>query len=247
MRNNHDDSFIKSYGKDDSLNSRYKKGVLIINSYIKQKESMTPFKIKFRLYRLSGIKPELIYFGVTDDFGKARVSNLDFGYYRLIEVVDSKRIKPKYIPWNEFEINSNNLCIHINIENKSRNIKPKYEEKKQEVPKDQKNLRENSNLNNNVKGSIIIKSLFKSKKSEPLSGTEFSIFKVTDMQVQLVQSKITNGNGIAHFTDLNAGKYLIIENINKDIFNKPVYLNGQVVSLDNNKKNVSVLVINSLK
>lgn len=247
MRNDKEGSFTEGYNKDDSLNSRYKKGVLVINSYIKQKENVVPFKVKFRIYRLSGIKPELIYFGVTDDYGKARIGSLDFGYYRLIEVVDSKRIKPKYIPWNEFEINNNNLCIHINIENKYRNVNVKYEERKHETVKEEKEPRESLNLKNNIKGSIIVKSLFKSKKSEPLSGTEFSIFRVTNMNIQLVQSKVTNGNGIAHFTDLHSGKYLIVEKINKDIFNKPVYLNGQVVSLDQDKKNVSVLVINSLK
>ena len=67
------------------------------------------------------------------------------------------------------------------------------------------------------------------------------------MKIQLVDSKTTNGNGIAHFTNLYSGKYLIVEKINKNIFNKPVYLNGQVVSLDKDKKDVGVLVINSLK
>ena len=247
MGNDNENSGTEGFDKDNSLNSRYKKGVLIINSYIKQKDSIVPFKVKFRIYRLSGIKPELIYYGVTDDYGKARISSLDFGYYRLIEVVDSKRIKPKYIPWNEFEINNNNLCIHVNIENRNRNANVKYEERKHETIKEEKDSHESQNLKNNIKGSIIVKSMFKSKTNEPLSGTEFSIFRVTNMKIQLVQSKTTNSNGIAHFTNLYSGKYLIVEKINKNIFNKPVYLNGQVVSLDKDKKDVGVLVINSLK
>lgn len=228
------------------LNKKYKKGILMIYSYIVKNGKEIPLKTRFKVYRLSGIEPQVAYDGITDDYGRAYVRNLDFGYYRLIEVANSQKIKPKYIPWNEFEINQHNLAIQINIKNKSReSVKQNYD-KLSDYHNNEKN--ENDKIKeSDYNGNIIVKSVVHNKSKEPLCGAKFSIFRINDCKAKLIESRVTNSKGLANFCNLKRGKYIILENINKNLFHKPIYINGQIVSLDDSNKNVSVVVVNKLK
>ena len=84
---------------------------------------------KVNLYRINGLSPVLAESKVTDENGVAVFDNIEYGNYRVIEIIDKRFFeKPKYIKWNEISINDKNLKEQIVIVNKLKKRKVDFNE-----------------------------------------------------------------------------------------------------------------------
>lgn len=172
---------------EDFYDTNCEKGTLVISVSITEDNRTVPYKAKINLYKLNGCSPELIVSKETDCDGQLVFKGLDFGYYRVVEVVNRQCIKPKYIPWNEFEINVDNLWQNIEI------INTKIEGRhKIESIKCVKCVCEDF-------GNIKVKSILDECLKEPIEGLEVAIFKVETCEIKEVQCKITDCEGIVEF------------------------------------------------
>ncbi|AOR22854.1 hypothetical protein BGI42_03615 [Clostridium taeniosporum] len=74
---------------------------------------------KINLYRLNGVCPQFVESYLTDRQGKVEFKNLSEGCYRIIEIVNKNYFeKPKYIDWNEVNINKENTEAKVLVMNK---------------------------------------------------------------------------------------------------------------------------------
>ncbi|MDR5588394.1 MSCRAMM family protein [Clostridium aquiflavi] len=77
---------------------------------------------KINLYKLNGICPMFVRSIFTDKHGVAVFSNLPEGCYRVIGIVNKNYFeKPKYINWNEVNINMENTNAKVIIINRLKN------------------------------------------------------------------------------------------------------------------------------
>lgn len=88
-------------------------------------ESGEPLEgVKVNLYKLNEC-PKLVDTKITDCQGKVVFDNLEEGSYRVIQVIDRNYFqKPRYIPWNEVNIDEytrNSTIIVINCLNNNCN------------------------------------------------------------------------------------------------------------------------------
>lgn len=65
--------------------------------------------------------------------------------------------------------------------------------------------------NKKVENSISIKKVDSEDHSKTLSGAEFTLYRIIDGKQEYVDSKITNGDGIAKFFGLDKGEYILVE------------------------------------
>lgn len=231
-------------------------GTLVVHCVFDDVENSVVNKIKLKLYKLTGVSPQLECVKETDEQGNCIFKGLSFGYYRIIEYVDRKKIKVKYLPWNEFEINKDNLYVVINIRNKIKEIHEIHEKAKEntntkvnydfDINKDYKY----SNINNfsNVKtGNIIVQAVLGKAAKEPLSGVTIDVYKLVGNDIGLEMSVRTDKNGFASFTDLEFGDYIVTEKINQKVFKSPYYIENQIVSINDDNLETHIIVINMLK
>lgn len=74
---------------------------------------------KINLYKLNGICPMFVRSILTDKNGSAVFSDLSEGCYRVIQIVNKNYFeKPKYIKWNEVNINKENKEAKVVVINK---------------------------------------------------------------------------------------------------------------------------------
>ncbi|NFG60702.1 MULTISPECIES: prealbumin-like fold domain-containing protein [unclassified Clostridium] len=73
---------------------------------------------KINLYKLNGVCPVFIESCLTNKQGKVVFENLPEGCYRIIEIVNKNYFeKPKYVNWNEVNINRENTNAKILVMN----------------------------------------------------------------------------------------------------------------------------------
>lgn len=220
---------------EDFYDMNCEKGSLIISVCITEDNRTIPFSVKINLYKLTGCKPELVASQQTDCNGQLVFKGLDYGYYRVVEVVNKQQIKPKYIPWNEFEINSDNLWHNIEIINTR-----VHQECKDEHTEGNKCIY-------NDLGTIKVHSILGKCLREPIEGLEVELFRLECCELKEAGCKVTNEKGVAEFQRIPFGKYIIVQKINKCYFTNPCYLKSQLVVLDKDNKKANVVVVNSIK
>ncbi|NFT44440.1 hypothetical protein FDF07_17730 [Clostridium botulinum] len=77
---------------------------------------------KINLYKLNGICPVFIESCLTNKQGRAIFNNLPEGCYRVIAIVNKNYFeKPKYVNWNEVNINRENTNAKILVVNNLKN------------------------------------------------------------------------------------------------------------------------------
>ncbi|NFN16966.1 hypothetical protein FDB52_16335 [Clostridium botulinum] len=74
--------------------------------------------VKINLYKLNGVSPVFIESCLTNKQGRAVFINLPEGCYRVIAIVNKNYFeKPKYVNWNEVNINRENTNAKILVMN----------------------------------------------------------------------------------------------------------------------------------
>ena len=112
---------------------------------------------------------------------------------------------------------------------------PKKEETKKVKVKERK-----------VNGTIIVYSTFLSKFGKRIKGVKMNLYKLNGISPQLIESIETDENGRAVFSNVPKGSYRVIELIDKRYFKKPVYINWNEVTINDDNTEAVIYVVNSI-
>ena len=122
----------------------------------------------------------------------------------------------------------------------------KYEEKSKDK-KEECDHKEETKKEEDLEGKITVYSILSLKKSNTLKGVTINLYKINSIRPELVESKITDEEGKVEFEKVPEGNYRIIELINKNYFEKPVYLTWNEVNISKSNKKYVLYVLNTLK
>lgn len=105
--------------EDENNNSVNQKGIIEVVSILDYGEQEYIQGVKINLYKINGLTSIPVASGITDEYGKICFDNVEYGNYRVIELVDKRYFeKPRYVKWNEITINSDNVNPKIVILNR---------------------------------------------------------------------------------------------------------------------------------
>ena len=97
-----------------------------------------------------------------------------------------------------------------------------------------------------VNGTIIVYSTFLNKFGKRIKGVKINLYKLNGISPQLIESIETDENGRAVFSNVPKGSYRIIELIDKRYFKKPVYINWNEVTINDDNTEAVIYVVNSI-
>ena len=97
-----------------------------------------------------------------------------------------------------------------------------------------------------ITGNIIVYATFLNKFGKRIKGVKMNLYKLNGISPQLVQSIETDENGRTVFSNVPKGSYRIIELIDKRYFKKPVYINWNEVTIDNDNTEAVIYVVNNI-
>lgn len=97
-----------------------------------------------------------------------------------------------------------------------------------------------------VNGTIIVYSTFLNKFGKSIKGVKINLYKLNGISPQLIESIETDENGRAVFSNVPKGSYRVIELIDKRYFKKPVYINWNEVTINDDNTEAVIYVVNSI-
>ena len=97
-----------------------------------------------------------------------------------------------------------------------------------------------------VNGTIIVYSTFLNKIGKRIKGVKINLYKLNGISPQLIESIETDENGRAVFSNVPKGSYRVIELIDKRYFKKPVYINWNEVTINDDNTEAVIYVVNSI-
>lgn len=97
-----------------------------------------------------------------------------------------------------------------------------------------------------VNGTIIVYSTFLNKLGKRIKGVKINLYKLNGISPQLIESIETDENGRAVFSNVPKGSYRVIELIDKRYFKKPVYINWNEVTINDDNTEAVIYVVNSI-
>lgn len=114
---------------DESIKQEVKeacgcKGKISVYSILTLSESTTLKGVTINLYKINGVKPELVCSKETDANGMALFDDVEEGNYRIIQIIDKRYFeKPTYLTWNEVNICDTNKEYVLYVLNTLKNCR----------------------------------------------------------------------------------------------------------------------------
>lgn len=96
-------------------------------------------------------------------------------------------------------------------------------------------------------GEIKVISVLDYGKREYLQGAKVNLYKINGLSPVLIESKVTDENGIVIFEDIQCGSYRIIEIVDKRFFEKPKYIKWNEITIDDKNLKEQIVIVNKLK
>ena len=96
-------------------------------------------------------------------------------------------------------------------------------------------------------GKIIVNVFMESKNGNKMEGIKINLYRINGFSPQLEISKLTDKNGVVIFDNLSPGNYRVIEIIDKEIYEKPIYKSWNEVNISNYLKETVIDIINRKK
>ena len=126
--------------------------------------------------------------------------------------------------------------------------------KKESTEKDSKLVYDETKYINTLKldpveesSKIIVQSRLGSITGEVISKAKINLYMLNGISPKLVDSKLTDKNGIAIFDKLDHGSYRIIAIVDKKYFQKPSYITWNEITIHSNTQTETITVINKVK
>lgn len=97
------------------------------------------------------------------------------------------------------------------------------------------------------KGTIQVTSRLANKDGVELKGARINLYLLNGISPKLYDSKFTDSNGKAIFSNLENGCYRVIAIVDRRFFEKPSYYSWNEVTIDKNNKYADICVVNRIK
>lgn len=140
-----------------------------------------------------------------------------------------------------YECNENN-CIFEIVNEDTVDDKANYK-----IDTDKSRILNASEGNKSLNGQIAVISVLDHGKHELLQGTKINLYRINGLSPVLIESKVTDNDGKAVFSNINKGCYRVIEIIDKRFFEKPKYINWNEIIIDENNFKQKIVIVNKLK
>ncbi|MGL4851010.1 MAG: prealbumin-like fold domain-containing protein [Clostridium sp.] len=101
-------------------------------------------------------------------------------------------------------------------------------------------------LKNNL-GKIIVNVFLEEDITESMGDAKVNLYRINGISPQLEVSKITGPDGVVIFENLVPGNYRVIQIIDKEMYEKPVYKPWNEVNISNYNKESIVNIRNKKK
>lgn len=80
-----------------------------------------------------------------------------------------------------------------------------------------------------------------------VEGAQINLYKLSAINPTLVETKMTDSNGKAEFSDLDEGNYRVIAIVDKRFFLRPDYYRWNEININSTNKEDTVIVVNKIK
>ncbi|MGL4874103.1 MAG: SpaA isopeptide-forming pilin-related protein [Clostridium sp.] len=99
----------------------------------------------------------------------------------------------------------------------------------------------------NSLGKIMVNVFLEEDDIERMEDAKVNLYRINGVSPQLEVSKITGPDGVVIFENLVEGNYRVIEIIDKEIYEKPVYKPWNEVNISNYNRESIVNIVNKKK
>lgn len=107
---------------------------------------------------------------------------------------------------------------------------------------------ENKEKNNiDIRGKINVISKLGNKDGKIISSSKINLYMLNGISPRLIASKLTNEEGKVTFDNLKKGSYRVIAIVDRRCFQKPTYMDWNEVTIEKDKQEETVIVINRIK
>ena len=98
-----------------------------------------------------------------------------------------------------------------------------------------------------IVGKITVISKLGDRKGSCISDAKINLYALNGLSPKMISSKFTDKNGVVIFDNLDEGSYRVIEIVNRKYFEKPTYIQWNEVTIDDELREESIIVINKVK
>ena len=98
-----------------------------------------------------------------------------------------------------------------------------------------------------IVGKITVISKLGDRKGSNISDAKINLYALNGLSPKMISSKYTDKNGVVIFDNLSEGSYRVIEIVNRKYFEKPTYIQWNEVTINDELREESIIVINKIK
>ena len=106
---------------------------------------------------------------------------------------------------------------------------------------------DNKKENVDIRGKIKVISRLGNKDGTLISSSKINLYMLNGISPRLISSKLTNEKGQVTFTNLKKGSYRVIAIVDRKFFQKPIYMEWNEVTIDEENQEETVIVINRIR
>ncbi len=85
------------------------------------------------------------------------------------------------------------------------------------------------------------------RKGSNISDAKINLYALNGLSPKMISSKYTDKNGVVIFDNLAEGSYRVIEIVNRKYFEKPTYIQWNEVTINDELREESIIVVNRIK
>ena len=108
-------------------------------------------------------------------------------------------------------------------------------------------IENNKKENVDIRGKIKVISRLGNKDGTLISSSKINLYMLNGISPRLISSKLTNEKGHVTFTNLKKGSYRVIAIVDRKFFQKPIYMEWNEVTIDEENQEETVVVINRIR
>lgn len=227
---------------DSDLDAEYKSidNDTIVGNGVLSKDNIPIIDVKTETVKENGVvdnetQNRDIKQGETNRYNLSNEFSVEIQGATLLDDDEVKNYINNKTPTDSNSINYNN-SLQSNRKNKSesRSGNKKIKESKEYIPQA-------------ITGKIKVIVRLGDKDGKAISEAKINLYVLNGLSPKLVNSKLTNRNGVVVFDSLPEGSYRVIEIVNRKYFEKPTYIQWNEVTINKDLREESIIIVNKIK